>query len=93
MNRDFVASPGELPAGPSRVPVPSLALIVLDGWGLAPPGPGNAIAQAATPVYDGLWEGCPHTTLSASGLKRSEPIRSTGKLQIAGLQDCRKGEK
>ena len=23
--------------------VPSVALVILDGWGLAPPGPGNAV--------------------------------------------------
>ena len=36
--------------------VPCVALVVLDGWGLAPPGPGNAISQAATPTFDELWE-------------------------------------
>ena len=35
--------------------VPSLALVVLDGWGLADPGPGNAVSQAATPVFDSIW--------------------------------------
>ena len=33
-----------IPTGRRRLPVPSLALVVLDGWGLAPAGPGNAIA-------------------------------------------------
>ena len=32
--------------------VPSLALVILDGWGLAAPGPGNAISLANTPVFD-----------------------------------------
>ena len=31
------------------------ALIVLDGWGLAPAGPGNAVSLADTPVFDELW--------------------------------------
>ncbi len=35
--------------------VPHVALIVLDGWGLAEPGPGNAISLADTPVFDELW--------------------------------------
>ena len=39
-----------------RSPVPSLALVILDGWGLAAPGPGNAISLAETPVFDRLWE-------------------------------------
>ena len=34
---------------------PPVALIVLDGWGLAPEGPGNAVTQAETPVFDELW--------------------------------------
>jgi 2,3-bisphosphoglycerate-independent phosphoglycerate mutase len=56
-----------LPDGPSSVPVPSLALIILDGWGLAEPGDGNAVSQASTPVFDELWQRYPHTTLSAGG--------------------------
>ena len=29
-----------------------VALIVLDGWGVAEPGPGNAVDLADTPVFD-----------------------------------------
>ena len=47
--------------------VPSLALVILDGWGLAEPGPGNAISLAETPVFDRLWDRFPHTQLSAQG--------------------------
>ena len=46
---------------------PLVALVVQDGWGCAPPGPGNAVELAATPVFDALWAGFPHTTLAASG--------------------------
>jgi 2,3-bisphosphoglycerate-independent phosphoglycerate mutase len=42
-------------------------LVVLDGWGLADPGPGNAVELAETPVFDRLWSSAPHTTLDASG--------------------------
>ena len=45
--------------------VPAVCLVVLDGWGLADPGPGNAVSQADTPVFDDLWERCPHTELTA----------------------------
>ncbi|MBT9259076.1 MAG: 2,3-bisphosphoglycerate-independent phosphoglycerate mutase [Clostridiales bacterium] len=48
-------------------PEATLALIVLDGWGLAPPGPGNAVTLARTPHFDRLWASYPHTTLEASG--------------------------
>ena len=44
--------------GPEELPVERAALIVLDGWGLADPGPGNAVDLAKTPVFDELW-GCP----------------------------------
>ena len=44
-----------------------VALVVLDGWGLAAPGPGNAVDLAETPVFDHIWTGCPHATLESSG--------------------------
>ena len=49
-----------VPAGPEGVPVPALALVILDGWGLAPAGPGNAVSLASTPVFDALWRDYPH---------------------------------
>jgi 2,3-bisphosphoglycerate-independent phosphoglycerate mutase len=49
------------------LPAPAVALVILDGWGLAPEGPGNAIALARTPVFDQLWEAFPHTQLTATG--------------------------
>lgn len=42
-------------------------LVVLDGWGLAPPGVGNAISLARTPNLTSLWYTYPHTQLTASG--------------------------
>ncbi|MDD7203692.1 MAG: hypothetical protein PUH18_05035, partial [Coriobacteriaceae bacterium] len=42
-------------------------LAIMDGFGLAPDGPGNAISLANKPFYDDLWAKCPHTTLGASG--------------------------
>src|ERR671925_5720 len=74
-----------VPAGPSEVPVPSVALIVLDGWGLAPPGPGNAISLASTPVFDGLWNGSGHTTLSASGRDVGLPEGQMGNSEVGHL--------
>ena len=50
-----------------RVPGP-VVLVILDGWGLAPPSPGNAIELASTPNFDRIWEDRPHTTLSAGGV-------------------------
>ncbi len=47
-----------------------VVLVVLDGWGLAPAGPGNAISQASVPYYNKFWVSYPHTKLLASG----EPV-------------------
>jgi 2,3-bisphosphoglycerate-independent phosphoglycerate mutase len=64
---------------------PSVALVVLDGWGLAPPGAGNAISQADTPVFDGLWSGCPHTQLDASGRAVGLPDGQMGNSEVGHL--------
>jgi 2,3-bisphosphoglycerate-independent phosphoglycerate mutase len=66
---------------PSRL----VALVVLDGWGCAPPGPGNAVEQAATPVFDRLWEQCPHTTLKASGEAVGLPPGQMGNSEVGHL--------
>ncbi len=46
---------------------PLLVLLVLDGWGIAPAGPGNAIALAHKPNLDYFWQKYPHTQLAAAG--------------------------
>ena len=52
-------------ARPDGLIVPSrrAALIILDGWGIGPDGPGNAITRASTPVFDKLWSRYPHAAL------------------------------
>ncbi len=42
-------------------------LIILDGWGVAPPSRGNAIALAKTPFLNSLIKTYPAVTLQASG--------------------------
>jgi 2,3-bisphosphoglycerate-independent phosphoglycerate mutase len=49
----------------SGAPVASVCLVILDGWGLAPPGPGNAVELASTLVFDRLWATYPHTQLTS----------------------------
>jgi 2,3-bisphosphoglycerate-independent phosphoglycerate mutase len=66
-------------------PVPSLALIILDGWGLASPGPGNAISLAETPVFDRLWGEFPHTRLSAQGPDVGLPEGQMGNSEVGHL--------
>ena len=66
-------------------PFPSACLVVLDGWGLAPAGPGNAVSLAATPVFDGLWARYPHTTLTASGEAVGLPDGQMGNSEVGHL--------
>ncbi len=69
----------------AREPIPAVALIVLDGWGLAPPGPGNAVELAETPVFDGLWERYPHATLRTSGRDVGLPEGQMGNSEVGHL--------
>jgi len=64
---------------------PLVALVVLDGWGLAPPGPGNAVELADTPVFDELWERYPHTQLDASGPAVGLPPGQMGNSEVGHL--------
>jgi 2,3-bisphosphoglycerate-independent phosphoglycerate mutase len=62
-----------------------VALVVLDGFGLAPDGPGNAVSQARTPVFDALWERYPHTALIASGRAVGLPDGQMGNSEVGHL--------
>jgi len=44
-----------------------VVLAIMDGWGIARPGPGNAITVAKTPNYNALLRSFPHTQLRAGG--------------------------
>jgi 2,3-bisphosphoglycerate-independent phosphoglycerate mutase len=68
---------------PRRFPL--VTLVVLDGWGLAPPGPGNAVSLADTPVFDRLWATYPHTTLVASGEAVGLPPGQMGNSEVGHL--------
>ena len=68
-----------------RPPVPLVALVVLDGWGCAPPGPGNAVELAETPVFDALWRRHAHTTLRASGEDVGLPPGQMGNSEVGHL--------
>jgi 2,3-bisphosphoglycerate-independent phosphoglycerate mutase len=74
-----------LPPGPARLPVDSACLIVLDGWGLAPAGPGNAVSLAHTPNFDELWDSYPHTTLTACGRAVGLPEGQMGNSEVGHL--------
>jgi 2,3-bisphosphoglycerate-independent phosphoglycerate mutase len=64
---------------------PLVALVILDGWGCAPPGPGNAVELADTPVFDRLWARYPHTTLKASGEAVGLPPGQMGNSEVGHL--------
>src|SRR5262249_25009439 len=65
--------------------IPLVALVILDGWGLAPRAPGNAVALADTPVFDELWSDFPHTTLAASGEAVGLPDGQIGNSEVGHL--------
>ncbi|HEY1563932.1 MAG TPA: 2,3-bisphosphoglycerate-independent phosphoglycerate mutase [Gaiellaceae bacterium] len=64
---------------------PLVALVILDGWGIAPPGPGNAIELAETPVFDRLWRDYPHARLAASGEAVGLPEGQMGNSEVGHL--------
>jgi 2,3-bisphosphoglycerate-independent phosphoglycerate mutase len=63
----------------------SVCIVVLDGWGLAPDGPGNAVSLAATPVFDALWARYPHSTLTACGEAVGLPAGQMGNSEVGHL--------
>jgi 2,3-bisphosphoglycerate-independent phosphoglycerate mutase len=64
---------------------PLVALVILDGWGIAPAGPGNAIELAETPVFDRLWREYPHAQLLASGAAVGLPDGQMGNSEVGHL--------
>ena len=68
---------------PSKHPL--VALVILDGWGCAPPGPGNAVDLAETPNFDRLWRTYPHARLDASGEAVGLPPGQMGNSEVGLL--------
>ena len=62
-----------------------VALVILDGWGIAPAGPGNAVELADTPVFDALWARYPHATVNASGEAVGLPPGQMGNSEVGHL--------
>jgi 2,3-bisphosphoglycerate-independent phosphoglycerate mutase len=67
------------------LPATSACLVILDGWGLAPAGPGNAVELADTPVFDDLWARFPHTQLTAGGRAVGLPEGQMGNSEVGHL--------
>ena len=57
-------------------------LIIMDGYGLGSPGPGNAVINASTPNLDRIFRDCPGCKLSASGLDVGLPEGQMGNSEV-----------
>lgn len=66
------------------MPKPTV-LIIMDGWGIAPPGPGNAISLANLTNIPRYWVSCPHTKLAASGESVGLPFDEDGNTETGHI--------
>jgi 2,3-bisphosphoglycerate-independent phosphoglycerate mutase len=62
-----------------------IILIVMDGWGCAPPGPGNFISQAKTPHFNFLSKCYPCTQNKCSGNAVGLPEGTQGNSEVGHL--------
>ncbi len=62
-----------------------LILIILDGWGYAPPSNSNAISLARKPNYDGLLAEFPNTLIHTSGRYVGLPTGQMGNSEVGHL--------
>lgn len=62
-----------------------VALVIMDGFGLGDPGPGNAITEANTPNLDRLFAECPWASLEASGEAVGLPDGQMGNSEVGHL--------
>lgn len=60
-------------------------LVVLDGWGISMPGPGNAISLANCVNINRFWASFPHTSLLASGDSVGLPRGEAGNTETGHL--------
>src|SRR5271167_3519575 len=62
-----------------------LVLIILDGWGYAPPSNANAISLARKPIYDQLLREYPNTLIHTSGKYVGLPDGQMGNSEVGHL--------
>lgn len=62
-----------------------VTLVVMDGWGIAPPSAGNAIASSNPKNIYRFWSGYPHTLLEASGEAVGLPQGEAGNTETGHL--------
>jgi 2,3-bisphosphoglycerate-independent phosphoglycerate mutase len=67
-------------------PLPKpVVLVVMDGWGIAPPGPHNAVHLARTATLDRLQRDWPATSLAAHGRAVGLPADQMGNSEVGHL--------
>lgn len=64
---------------------PPVVLIILDGWGISAPGPGNAITKAKLPYFHQLQSAYPLTQLIASGQAVGLPAGEDGNTEVGHI--------
>jgi len=70
---------------PKKRNIKPVALVILDGWGVAPPSEGNVIAQAKTPNFNQWFAEYPHTELIAAGESVGLPANEVGSTEVGHL--------
>lgn len=60
-------------------------LLIFDGWGMSDNTDHNAIRSARKPVWEGLWERYPHTTIRTSGSAVGLPGGQMGNSEVGHL--------
>lgn len=60
----------------------TLALLILDGWGIREDTADNAIAAAHTPVLDSLYKSAPNTLVDGSGMAVGLPDGQMGNSEV-----------
>ena len=81
--------PRRLPPPPraqGMTPTPRpVMLVILDGWGCREEVADNAVRQAKTPTFDGLWASAPHAFLRTSGGDVGLPEGQMGNSEVGHL--------
>jgi len=62
-----------------------LVLIIMDGWGIAPKGPGNALSLSKLSTITKVWSTYPHTSLAASGTAVGLPDTEPGNTETGHI--------
>ncbi|OGM24060.1 phosphoglycerate mutase (2,3-diphosphoglycerate-independent) [Candidatus Woesebacteria bacterium RIFCSPHIGHO2_01_FULL_39_32] len=71
--------------GKKKNTIKPTVLVVLDGFGIAPPSAGNAITLAKTPNWERLIKNYPHGELIASGESVGLPANEVGNTEVGHL--------